>query len=438
MRAVVATAIAIAATASIAEAQRPTFGATEQIHPATGGRIAVHYVTTTADAVPATDAGGNGIPDFVEGVVAAGEAAVAAFEAAGFRAPVSDAAIADNGGDGRIDIYLKNLQQADGNAAVDQCTGDICIGHATTENDYAGFSYPSITEAIETVVSHELFHLVQDAYDRGQPTIWSEGSAVWAVEHILPDNIDFDRFLPGFLLRTYRPLERGGGGFGDPYPYGAALWPYFIEQSLGAGALVAIWEACEDTGDNPEFLDAFDAVLPTMSSSTEDAFTDFTRWNLFTDDRADRGDYPAAAASWPSVPFEPPITATAELQIDGLSARYAELTIPGGPILVTAVPPPGRTIRAWLVPRTGTLADGLDFAADGDVISLTLPDSAPREHYLVVTGLTRQTITAAVPITIEPAPPPMEDPGGCCSAGADPTTPWLLALAVIVLLGRRT
>jgi MYXO-CTERM domain-containing protein len=431
--------VVVVAGASTAAAQRPTFGAAEQIHPPTGGRVAVHYVTTTADAVPATDAGGNGVPDFVESVAAVAEAALTGYETIGFRLPVSDAAISDNGGDGRVDIYLKDLQQADGNAAIDTCTGDICIGHALTENDYAGFSYPSIAEAIETVVTHELFHLVQDAYDRGQPTVWSEGSAVWAVEHLYPTNVDFDRFLGGFLQRTYRPLERGGGGFGDPYPYGAALWPYFIEHSIGAGVMVAVWDACVDTGTDPEFLEAFDAVLPSMSTTTEDVFTEFTRWNLFTRGRAARGGYPDASA-WVEVPFESPITAAGEVQIDGLSARYVAVTLgDGGEWWVTARPPAGRTIRAWLVDQAaGGIDDGVELVAEGDVLAARFAESAPRQHYLVVTGLTRNTITAAVPIVVEPAPPLPEDPGGCCStgdSGGDP--PWAIVVAVAALLFRR-
>jgi hypothetical protein len=420
-------AVAVAVTLGLAitggarlAAARPTFTAPAQVHGVSGGRVAVHYVTTTADAVPATDADTDGVPDFVEAVAAAGEDALTRYAAAGFRLPVSDVGIADNGGDGRVDVYLKNLVSADGNAGQDGCNGTLCIGHATTENDYAGFNYPSVEEAIETVVPHELFHLVQMAYDDDQATAWTEGSAVWAVEHLHgAANGDFERFLPGFLMETDRPLERPGGGFGDPYPYGAALWPYFLEHAYGADAVVATWAACENGASDPDFIEAADAALSARGASLADAFTEFTRWNLFTGSRAGRGDYPDASA-WIEVPAEAPFTAAAGMvYLEGLSARYVPVILPADLDREIVVrPAANRTARAWVVPFTGALADGVELVADGGDLEVTIAAAAPRQHYLVVTGLSAGTIASPTELFVrEPVIDPPDDDGGGCAAG---------------------
>src|SRR4029079_1581887 len=114
-----------------------------------GGDVLVHSATTGADAVPPTDRDTNGVPDFVDEVAATAEQALDHFLALGFRRPLDDGAL---GGDGRIDIYLRNLNASDGNAGTDSCTDKHCVGFIAAENDYAGYSYPSITEGIRSVV----------------------------------------------------------------------------------------------------------------------------------------------------------------------------------------------------------------------------------------------------------------------------------------------
>ena len=133
-----------------------------------------HDVTTTADAVLPTDADGNGVPDFVEEVALRGDEVLARYVTAGFRLPLSDGTF---GGDDWLDIYLRNLDGADGNFEADSCTDRPfhCVGYITMENDFAGYGYPTTSLAIPVLTSHELFHAVPggvrhrpaDCVDRG-------------------------------------------------------------------------------------------------------------------------------------------------------------------------------------------------------------------------------------------------------------------------------
>src|SRR5512140_67825 len=211
-------AIAWLGHAPVASAARPVL-AGEATFGKPQGKLLIHYATSGADAVPLADTDGDGTPDFVNQVATTGELGLDHFLALGFRRPLDDGTL---GGDGRIDIYLRDLNSADGNAGTDSCAGNHCIGYISAENDYAAYSYSSITEAIPSVVPHEIFHLVQNAYSRTQPSTWTEGTAVWAVENLFgAGNSDFERFLPFFVTHSYRPFERAVAGF-DSYPYGAA------------------------------------------------------------------------------------------------------------------------------------------------------------------------------------------------------------------------
>jgi hypothetical protein len=414
--------LALAALAAPAHAQRPVL-AGEQTHGVPGGDLLVHYAATGADAPPPADANANGVPDFVESVAQIAEAALDELMALGFRRPLPDGTL---GGDGRIDIYLKNLVAADGNAGTDSCTQNRCIGYAVAENDYAGFNYPSVTEGIRSVVPHEIFHLIQNAYAAGHAVTWSEGTAVWAVEQLYgDDNSDFERFLPAFLPRSFRPFERPPGGFGDGYAYGAALWPYFLSHRYEPRVIVDAWEASETA----EFLEAVDRALAPRGGDLEAAFTEFTRWNLFTRDRAAGGGYPDASG-WPSVPLEQGTADTARIFLEGMSARYLPIVVGALP-RVAVRPPSGLRVAAWLVKNGGTLADGVELAARGGELAATVEEGG---YLLVVTGLSRNTLATAV--EVELTPPEAEAEAGCCSAGGGSRTS-ALALAGVIFVACR-
>jgi hypothetical protein len=418
---IAALALALAAPAP-AHAQRPVL-AGEAKYGALGGGVLVHYATTGADAAPAADANTNGFPDFVESVSAIAEAALTQLVGLGFRAPLPDGTLGD---DARTDIYLQDLVSADGHAGIDSCTENRCVGHVIAENDYAGYNYPSVTEGIKSVVPHELFHLIQNAYAGEQPGSWQEGSAVWAVEQLYGDgNGDFERFLPSFLTRSFRPFERSVAGFGDAYTYGAALWPYFLSHRFDPTLIVDSWKACETA----EFLDAIDAALAPRGSSVEDAFIEFTRWNLFTGPRAAGGGYPDASR-WAKVPQEPATDGAARIFIEGMSARYLPITVGANPRV--AVRPPGNIrVAAWIVPDSGGLGDGIELTKHDGVHAATVP---PGSYTLVVTGLSRNTIATAVEVELTP---PVDDDDGGCNAGGGRGASWIALLGVICVARRR-
>lgn len=398
--------------AGAALAARPALQG-EATYGVASGSILVHYATAGADAAPTADGDGDGVPDFVAEVAITAEDALARFAAMGFRRPLSDGV---EGGDGRIDFYLRNMVNADGNAAVETCVGARCSGYASVENDFAGFRYATITEAIRSVIPHELFHLVQMAYAAGQTASWSEGSAVWAVEELYgAGNSDFERFLPSFLTKTFRPFERSAGGFSDSYPYGASLWSYFLSHRFDPALLVEAWQASE----TQEFLAAINTALERRGSSLEAAFIEMTQWNWFTGSRAAGGAYPDAS-SWPQVPVEAELVSPGAVYLEGLSARYVPISFDGEAQQLVVKPTKGIKVAGWIVADGGGLGDGVTLAAvlgaGAGVIGAVIE---PGDYTLVLTGLSPNTITTEV--GLELTAPPVARPGdeegaGGCSA----------------------
>lgn len=302
---------------------------------ADGGSFRVHY----------TEAGINAVPSqaFVEDVDATYEAVGALYHGAlGYRHPLGDGAIADNGGDDRFDVYLLNFSQgADGSFRVDQCpTVDQCLGYVVQENDFVGFGYPSVSEATRILGSHEYFHAVQAAYDANQNAVISEGTAVWATERFDPASNDFEGFVGGYLAQPDRSLDNPPTGPVPDFAYGAAIFFKFLSERFDDQLIRTLWEhlenghgAASEPADqaDPTFLVQLDAVLREgYQSSFAEAFTEFARWNLYTGSAndptlawADATHFPAVASTATTLPFE-----SAVLRVYYASAQY--FTAPAG------------------------------------------------------------------------------------------------------------
>jgi hypothetical protein len=261
-----------------------------------GGRFLVHYTTAGPNAVPTADADSSGVPDFVEEVGAVYEEVLTLYhDDLGFRAPLDDGAIADNGGDDRFDVYLVDFAgKGDGNFQDDVCTAqnpDACAGYMVQENDYKGYGYPSTLVANRILASHEFFHAVQAAYDTKQGSVFAEGSAVWATETFDPTLKDFEAFTPGYLDNPDRSLDVPLPGPTDPFSYGCGIFFEFLEEHYGPGTVRDLWERSANGAkgvQNPVWFEQIGPMLMDKSgTSFAQAFTDFATWNLFTGKFAD-------------------------------------------------------------------------------------------------------------------------------------------------------
>jgi len=446
------TGLAALVLAAPAAAQRPEFAAEPLLHDGEAGHVRVHYVTSSDDAVPAADENGDGTPDYVEEVAALAELAWDDLVARGFRPPETDTGLVDgdDGGDGRFDIYLLDLIAADGNYVAEACTPAPvhCAGYFAMENDLADFGYPSVTDGISVLTSHELFHAVQAAYVPGMEITWSEGTAVWNEEQTFPEQTDYEQLVAYFLEKPHRPFDRGGGGFGDLYPYGTALLPTFLDERFGDGVVRRVWEACEAAGEGADFLDAIDLVMGEEGGSLEEAWIEFSRWNLFTAGRADPERAYRAGADLVSVATEDGLTVqgTASTTVEGFSSRYLPVAVAGEGLQI-AVQVDDAAVAAFF-PQDGEGALGQPIELerdDGGALAALLP--AEGRGILALTSIRRGGLPRDATIEIAVAPPDSgggddEDHNGCqaarsSSGGRLPGTTVMLLAAAALFLARR-
>lgn len=344
-----------------------------------GGHFLVHFTRSGLNAVPAKDADASGTPDFVEEVASVYEEVLERYHVdLGFRPPKGDAQLADNGGDGRFDVYLVDFAgMADGSYASDKCgpeNPDTCAGYMVQENDFKGYPYPSTLVANRILGSHEFFHAVQAAYDDGQGSILNEGTAVWATETFDPSLNDLEGFVKGYLNIPDRSLDVPLPGPVDTFSYGSAIFFKFLEERYGKGTIRDLWERCENGANgvpDPGWFGALDGVLAAHGKTTfAAAFTEFATYNLFTGPRADPKRGYASGAGYPLVKMESVTAPFAEAKLRSFyaSTQYYEAKPEGRAAmtaaLVSATPAELDGLTLLLTARRGAVYDPIATLAD--------------------------------------------------------------------------
>lgn len=271
------------------------------------GEFRVHYTRMGTHAVASADTDGSGVPDTVERVARLYDEVLAYYRGRGFRAPVTDADLLDNGGDGAFDVYLVDFNRsADGAYRREACRQDkpaICSGYMVQENDFFGYGYPSVEVAERVVGSHELFHAVQAAYDAEQGSLLAEGTAVWASEQFDAALPDFESQIRGYFQNTDRSLDKPLPGPVDPFSYGSAIYFQYLSERLGMDVIRELLEATEDgaggTAD-PAWYTLLPGFLEARGTTFADSFATFVAWNTYTSQSATMGYGYTRARSYPS------------------------------------------------------------------------------------------------------------------------------------------
>lgn len=323
------------AIATVALAARPTEGGTwaydesDTVVYVDGaqGRVRTWYSTSGTNEVDEGDEDDDGVPDFAQTVAREAEAALALYEAMGFRPLVSDE---DRGGSDATDVYLVDFGgSADGNYAAESCTRDaVCSGYVQMENDFRGYGYGSDDEAIRVLVSHELFHAVQAAYDSGEEVWFSEGTATWAERVYDPESQDFLYFAQAYLEDTGRSLDEPPAGPVPTFAYATALWWWYLSERLGDHAIVELLEA---TPGEADVLQEMAALLQAHGTSLAEEWPIFAAWNLATGARAGSVEGYDFAAELAGIPVSADgATAEDDNRFYPLAASYYGIAHAGG------------------------------------------------------------------------------------------------------------
>jgi len=248
------------------------------------GFIRVHYSVEGPNVTRLTDADKSGYPDFAEEVAVTAEEVLDFYESLGFLLPIteSEMGLSPLGGSDALDIYLVDFAGvADGWFSYDACSGSVCSGFMAIENDFVGYGYPSLTEAIRVLTSHELFHGVQAAYNADQPVWMSEGTAVWAEHQFDSDVDDFYWFCDAYLEDAGRSLDRPPSGSVTAFSYGTALFFQFLTERMGTDVVLELQSLLYEEGASDPVGLISDAIAQ-YGSTLEAEWEIFSRWNLAT------------------------------------------------------------------------------------------------------------------------------------------------------------
>lgn len=310
------------------------YGVAAKSYATPEGNARVWWTETGTHAAVLTSTRGDGVPDSVAAVGEVLENAVAGYAKMGFKAALRDGdypGCASNGGDGRLDVYLVSFTGADGQTISERCTTvgttQRCPGFMLVEANFLRKGYASAREGAQTVVAHEYFHMVQNAYDQKMDRWWAEGTAQWSTKQLYPELLDLERNLPAFFSEVNRPIDTPPSGVTAGFLYGAAIWPVFLAKHQGDDSIRLVMDAVG--AGKGTVLPATDEVLATRGTTLADEFGTFAVWNAATGPRASADGYPNAA-KYPQVKAEAFPDGLEQLSgvTAGFAARYYTTTDP--------------------------------------------------------------------------------------------------------------
>ena len=276
--------------------------------------VCVHYVTSTVDAPPPTDADASGVRDYVEATSDVLEQVWAKeIVDLGYRAPKSDLSSDNNGPNAKLDVYLVDIGD---DGIFGYCDSDDphlqpsgyhywdMSAYCVLDDDYAPIQFGmDPLDALQVTAAHEFFHSVQFAYDYADDAWFMEGTATWMEDVVFDDIDDNLRYLPsGPIGQPTIPLDRNTGF----RIYGTWIfWRFLTEYFGGAtpvdGIVRQIWNKADGSATGPDRYST-QAVALTVAEQTVNgtpwklrwAFADFGVWNLRPAKFYDEGaSYPA-------------------------------------------------------------------------------------------------------------------------------------------------
>ncbi len=197
-----------------------------------GAHVCVHYVTSTSDAPPNLA--------WVQTTLNTMETVwVSTVNKMGYRAPLSDGT---RGGDGRLDVYLKNLAAgAYGYCAPEpRGPGVLATSYCVLDNDFAPGQFrgqPALT-SLRATAAHEFFHAVQCAYDYTEDRWFMESTATWMEERVFDDVNDNRQYLrSGQLAAPWIPLDL----YYNSVHYGNWIFWEYLSTRFGNNIVRNVW-----------------------------------------------------------------------------------------------------------------------------------------------------------------------------------------------------
>jgi hypothetical protein len=213
--------------------------------PACDANFCVHWVDQGLDAPSLKDSNGDGVPDYVERVLAVAEHVHhVENDQLGWREPLSDGTL--GGEHGKTDIYLEEIgPQLFGYAAPDR--GQVrregreprrLHGYLVLDNDYEPFEFPHTKRGrdLKVTLAHEYNHILQFGYDAWEDTWFAESTAVWMEDQVYNGIDDYLRYVRSWVKLWETPLTAN-----SIKEYGSAVWNQWLAHHYGRAIIREAW-----------------------------------------------------------------------------------------------------------------------------------------------------------------------------------------------------
>jgi hypothetical protein len=271
-----------------------------------------------------------------------------------FKAPKSDQTSADNGGDGKTDVYIADVGDED---IYGYCTSDDpnldrlgtaqysyydVSAYCVVDNDFSTTQFPAPSAngvaGMQVTAAHEHFHAIQYAYDVSEDNWLMEGSAVWMEDVVYDEVNDYLQYLPVSQMGLPQvPLDystpSSDNSIEGQSKYGAFLFFRFISDKVlvsDTGApdvqfMSRIWLRADSTrgpGSDEYSLQAVKNVLAERTQDFTSVYALFGVANLFPASFYEEGAIYGEIESPPFVRVRP----TAKHRTKALSGGLDHLT----------------------------------------------------------------------------------------------------------------
>jgi hypothetical protein len=351
--------------------------------PACDANFCVHWVDQGLDAPNLQDTDGDGIPDYVERVLAVAEHVHhVENEKLGWREPLSDGTL--GGGHGKTDIYLSEIGPGlfgyaapDRGQVVDGRQPRHLHGYLVLDNDYNAFEFPHTEPGhdLKVTLAHEYNHILQFGYDAYEDSWFAESTAVWMEDQVYNGINDYLRYVKSWVKLWETPLTAN-----SIKEYGTAVWNQWLARRYGRAIIREAWAGADRVHPDGFAVGAYEGAIRAAGPSTFGR--DFTR---FAGDVAEwrTGIGFRESYLYPDMPRQgtlvlgaPPATRRLNHTTFSLIRVHAHS---GRAVEVTLEAPEGVDAGVALVGRIGSERHGrtvraVDYAEAGGVLHVTLPD----------------------------------------------------------------
>jgi hypothetical protein len=397
--ALLAAPAALAAPAGFSVPGRNSYSVPEApASPDCGAHFCVHWVDEGIDAPRLKDTDGDGVPDYVERVLAIAEHVhEIENEKLGWREPLSDGALGggEGEGEGKTDIYLAEIgPQLFGYAAPDGDEPDHGApdherpgedersprrlhAYLILDNDYELFEFPHTKQGrdLKVTIAHEYNHILQFGYDADEDAWFAESTAVWMEDQVYNGINDYLRYVRQWVKLGETPLAAN-----SEKEYGSAVWNEWLAHHCGRGLIREAWADAAQVKPDGFAVGAYEAAIRAAGgASFGHDFTrfaaDVSEWRTGIGFR-ESGLYPDVPRQGTLEPGAPPVTRRLD------HTTFSLLNVdpsPGRAVQVQATAPEGVAAGLALVGRIGSEGHGrtvkaVAYSRTGGTLTAELPD----------------------------------------------------------------